>query len=164
MSTLLPILLLLLVNRVHVGTQCRCTTRQTQRYWWQPFFLKCTNLDSKMMCISRHTVVCRMAQENGAACAHNVSILTQRTKYDFTHVCSSVVSWPSKTKFAVQGPAYQERTHSRSKVNRASRSWNISLQKVAHFLFLLFAHLQKTAIKCKRIIKFPSNLACIKGI
>ena len=74
---------------------------------------------------------------NGA-CAHYVSLLTQRTKYNFTRIRSFVVSWPNKTKFTVQVPAYRERTHARSEVNRASRSWNISLQKVAHFLSFFF--------------------------
>ena len=88
---------------------------------------------------SRHTIVCCVAQENGA-CVHNVSILTRNTKYDFTPVHSSVNSSLNKTKFAVQVPAYWERTYTRSEVNRTSHSWNTSVQKVAHFhhFFLLF--------------------------
>ena len=73
---------------------------------------------------SRHTVVCCAAQENGA-CTHNMGILTQRTKYYFTCICSSVISWPNKTEFAVQVLAYLERTRTKSEVNHASCSWNI---------------------------------------
>ena len=62
-------------------------------------------------------------------------------------------------------PAYQERTLTRSEVNRISCSWNISLQKVAHFLHFFFIFpfctLAKTAIECKHVIGFPSNLTHI---
>ena len=41
----------------------------------------------KMVLGSRHTVVCRAAQENGAF-ANGVSILTGTTKSQFSRICS----------------------------------------------------------------------------
>jgi len=41
------------------------------------------------------------------ACVHNVNILTQRTKYDYMPVQSSVISSLNKTKFVVHVPAYR---------------------------------------------------------
>ena len=45
---------------------------------------------------SRHTVVCRVAQENGAH-ANGVSILTGTTKSQFSCICSSVMYYPNGT-------------------------------------------------------------------
>ena len=47
--------------------------------------------------ISRHTVVCRAAQEAGVP---PVSILTGRKKTQFSHLRSSVIPYPIGTKFA----------------------------------------------------------------
>ena len=38
-------------------------------------------------------------------------VLTQRKNYNFTCVCSSMISCLNKTKFAMQVQAYQERTY-----------------------------------------------------
>ena len=46
---------------------------------------------------SRHTLVCRAAQEAGVP---PVSILTGRKKTQFSHLCSSVIPYPIGTKFA----------------------------------------------------------------
>ena len=51
---------------------------------------------------SRHTVVCRAAQEAGVP---PVSILTGRKKTQFSHLCSSVIPYPIRTKFATDVPA-----------------------------------------------------------
>ena len=51
--------------------------------------------------VSRHTVVCRAAQENGAH-ANGVSILTGTTKSQFSRICSSVIAHPNSTKFIVE--------------------------------------------------------------
>ena len=52
--------------------------------------------------ISRHTVVCRAAQEN-RACAKGVS--TGTTKSRFSRIHSSVIPDPNDTKFTVAGKA-----------------------------------------------------------
>ena len=49
---------------------------------------------------SRHTVVWHAAQENGA-CANGVSILTETTKLQFSHIRSSMMFYPNGTKFTV---------------------------------------------------------------
>ena len=51
--------------------------------------------------LSRHTVVCRAAQEAGVP---PVSILTGRKKTQFSHLCSSVIPYPIGTKFATDVP------------------------------------------------------------
>ena len=52
--------------------------------------------------LSRHTVVCRAAQEAGMP---PVSILTGRKKTQFSHLCSSVIPYPIGTIFATYVPA-----------------------------------------------------------
>ena len=53
---------------------------------------------------SRHTVVCRAAQEAGTP---PVSILTGRKKMQFSHLCTSVIPYPIGTKFAREVPMSQ---------------------------------------------------------
>ena len=55
--------------------------------------------------ISRHTVVCRAAQENGAR-ARYVSILPGITKSRFSHTHNSVFFYLINPKVAVEVPAY----------------------------------------------------------
>ena len=55
-----------------------------------------------LLCISRHMVVCRAAQEAGVP---PVSILTGRKKTRFSHLCSSVIPYPIGIKFATDVPA-----------------------------------------------------------
>ena len=51
--------------------------------------------------VSRYTVVCHAAQENGA-CANVLSILTGTTKSRFSRIHSSVIPCPNGTKFNVE--------------------------------------------------------------
>ena len=51
--------------------------------------------------ISRHTVVCRAAQENRAR-ANGVSILTGTTKSRVSRICSSVMAYLNGVKFTVE--------------------------------------------------------------
>jgi len=60
------------------------------------------------LCKSRHTVVCRAAQENGAH-ANEVSILTGTTKSRFSRICSYVIPYLNGTKFAVKLASTQGR-------------------------------------------------------
>ena len=50
---------------------------------------------------SRHTVVCRVAQEN-RVCVNGVSILIGTTKSQFLCIHSSVIPYPNGTKFTVE--------------------------------------------------------------
>jgi len=59
-------------------------------------------------CLSRHMVVCRAAQENGAR-ANGVSILTGTTKSRFLRICSSVIPHPNGTKFTMELASTQGR-------------------------------------------------------
>ena len=61
-----------------------------------------TRLDKELYLESRHTVVCRAAQEAGVP---PVSILTGRKKTQFSHLCSSEIPYPIRTKFAADVPA-----------------------------------------------------------
>ena len=67
--------------------------------------------------ISRHTVVCRAAQEAGVP---PVSILTGRKKTQFSHLCSSVIPYPIGTKFAREVPASKGSLHTNFEENRSS--------------------------------------------
>jgi len=58
--------------------------------------------------VSRHTVVCRTAQKNGAR-ANGVSILTETTKSRFSRIRSSVIPHPNGTKFTVELASTQGR-------------------------------------------------------
>ena len=63
----------------------------------------------QLLCnLSRHTVVCRAAQENGAR-ANVVSILTGTTKSRFSRIRSSVIPYPNGTKFTVELASTQGR-------------------------------------------------------
>ena len=66
--------------------------------------------------VSRHTVVCRAAQESGVP---PVSILTGRKKTQFSHLCSSVIPYPIVTKFAREVPASKESLHTKFEENRS---------------------------------------------
>ena len=68
-----------------------------------------------------YKVVCHAAKEN-EVCVHSVSILTPRKKYNCVHIHSFMICFPNITKFAVEVTEYQERTHTRSKINCASHS------------------------------------------
>ena len=67
--------------------------------------------------LSRHTVVCRAAQEGGVPPG---SILTGRKKTQFLHLCSSVIPYPIGTKFARQVPASKGSLHTKFEENRSS--------------------------------------------
>ena len=58
---------------------------------------------------SRHTVVCRAAQENGGR-TNGVSILTGTTKSWFSQICSSMIAYPNGTKFTVELASMKERS------------------------------------------------------
>ena len=85
-------------------------------------FAKCKFVNTKYsarqsFCLSRHTVVCRAAQEAGVP---PVSILTGRKKTQFSHLCSSVIPYPIGTKFAREVPASKGSLHTKFEENRSS--------------------------------------------
>ena len=85
--------------------------------------------------------MCRVVQETRSM--YNVSILTQKIKYDFMHACSSVVF----TKFAVQVPPYQGRLHTRLHLRyKPSKSYLFSSFFLLFLTITLFLE-KKNAIK-----------------
>ena len=74
---------------------------------------------------SRHTIVCRAAQEAGAP---QVSILTGRKKTKFSHLCSSVIPYPIGTKFATDVSASYGSLHTKFEENRSSHFRDTSEQ------------------------------------
>ena len=117
--------------------------------------------------ISRHTVVCRAAQEAGVP---PVSILTGRKKTQFSHLCSSVIPYPIGTKFAREVPASKGSLHTNFEENRSSHFRDTSEQNfvlISSFFssstsssFLTFA---KSAIKHECVLGSGWNLAHVKG-
>ena len=51
-----------------------------------------------------------------------VSTLTPRKKCNYMHIHSFMICFPNMNKFAVKVTEYQERTHTRTKINCASHS------------------------------------------
>ena len=86
---------------------------------------------------SRH-IVCRAAQENGAR-ANYVSILTGKTKSQFSPIYNSVVFYLINPKVAVDVPAYQRRLHTKFEKNRAKRFRGISEQTFKFFSWFFFS-------------------------
>ena len=78
-----------------------------------------------LVAISRHTVVCRAAQEAGVP---PVSILTGRKKTQFSQLCSSVIPYPIGTKFAREVPASKGSLHTKFEENRSSHFRDTSEQ------------------------------------
>ena len=78
-------------------------------------------------CKSRHTVVCRVAQEAGVP---PVSILTGRKKTQFLHLCSSVIPSPIGTKFAREVPASMGSLHTKFEENAPAIS-EIRVNKIS---------------------------------
>ena len=74
------------------------------------------------MYVSRHTIVCRAAQEAGG---HTVGILTGRKKTSFSHFCISVIPYSIGTKFATELPASQGSLHTKFEGNRSSHFQDI---------------------------------------
>jgi len=107
------------------------------------------NFDTHVTILSRHTVVCRVAQENGGR-ANVVSILTETTKLRFSHNCSSVMAYPNGIKFTVELASMKGRPHFKFYQDPLSRSRDMSQQifvKILGFFFLRhFAHFAKIAI------------------
>jgi len=68
----------------------------------QVFVLKNSSNSILQLTISRHMVVCRVAKKRGEC--NGVSILTGRTKRQFLHICSSVMSDLNGTKFTMEVP------------------------------------------------------------
>ena len=83
---------------IHV---CDCTFRVVQ-YLMNGSTFRHTLKQNVNTVVSRHTVVCRAAQEAGVP---PVSILTGRKKTQFSHLCSSVIPYPIGTKLATDVPA-----------------------------------------------------------
>ena len=74
---------------------------------------------------SRHTVVCRAAQEAGVP---PVSILTGRKKTQFSHLCSSVIPCPIGTTFAREVPASKGSLYTKFEEIRSSHFRDTSEQ------------------------------------
>ena len=105
--------------------------------------------------VSRHTVVCRAAQEAGAP--HREYI--DRKKMSFSHLCISVIPYPIGIKLATELSDSQGSLHSKCEGNRSSNFRDTSCQSF-DFFFVFFSSsrfrtLAKIAIKRKRVLRSP---------
>ena len=101
------------------------------------FMCQCVHISTSFT-QSRHTVVCRAAQEAGVP---PVSILTGRKKTQFSHLCSSVIPYPIGTKFAREVPASKGSLHTKFEENRSSHFRDTSKQNfvlISSFFFFYF--------------------------
>ena len=91
--------------------------------------------------ISRHTVMCRVAQENGV-CTNYVSILKGTTKLRSSHIRNYIIFYLKNTKVAVEVPAYQGKLHTKFEENCVKCIRDMSEQTFLRFH--LFAYLKKS--------------------
>jgi len=97
---------------------------------------------------SRHTVVCRAAQETRGAWQTSV-YFTGVKKTPFSRICSSTLPEQKHTKFSVWIPSGCGTSNSKFELNLPSCSRDIRLQSSSYFLrvfLLLFATLFEIAI------------------
>ena len=104
---------------------------------------------------SRHTVVCRVAQEAGVP---PVSILTGRKKTQFSHLCSSVIPYPIGTKFAREVPASKGSLHTKLEENRSSHFRDTSEQN-----FVLISSFFSSTSSFRTFAKSAIKHECVLG-
>ena len=111
-------------------------------------------LNLYLTALSRHTVVCRAAQEAGAP--HREYIDRKNENVIFT-LCISVITYLIGTKFATQLPASQGSLHSKFEGNRSSHFRDTSCQSFVFFSSSSssFRTLAKIAITSKRVLRSP---------
>ena len=83
--------------------------------------------------LSRHTVVCRAAQENGGR-TNGVSILTRTTKSRFSCIHTSTIPFPNDTKFTVE---LASSTQGGGQISNLRRSLKIRVSKISLKIFFL---------------------------
>ena len=114
--------------------------------------------------LSRHTVVCRAAQEAGVP---PVSILTGRKKTKFSHLCSSVIPYPIGTKFAREVPASKGNLHTTFEENRSSHFRDTSEQNfvlISSFSSSSFRTLRKIRHKTRMRARIGLKFGTLKGL
>ena len=113
--------------------------------------------------VSRHTVVCRAAQEAGVP---PVSILTGRKKMQFSHLCSSVIPYPIGTKFAREVLASKGSLHTKFEDNRSSHFRDTSEQNfvlISSFFSSSFCTLRKIRHKTRMRARIGLKFGTLKG-
>ena len=121
----------------------------------------------ELLHVSRHTVVCRAAQEAGVP---PVSILTGRKKMQFSHLFSSVIPYPIGTKFAREVPASKGSLHTKFEENCSSHFRDTSEQNfVLISLFFSsstfsFRKLRKIRHKTRMCARIGLKFGTLKGL
>ena len=110
--------------------------------------------------ISRHTVVCRAAQEAGVP---PVSILTGRKKTQFSHLCSSVISYPIGTKFAREVSASKGSLHTKFEENRSSHFRDTSEQNFV-LISSFFSSSTSSSFRTLRKIRHKTRMSARIGL
>ena len=108
--------------------------------------------------LSRHTVVCRAAQEAGVP---PVSILTGKKKTQFSHLCSSVIPYPIGTKFAREVPASKGSLHTIFEENRSSHFRDTSEQ---NFILISSFFSSSTSFRTLRKIRHKTRMRARIGL
>ena len=108
--------------------------------------------------LSRHTLVCRAAQEAGVP---RVSILTGRKKTQFSHLCSSVISSPIGTKFARAMPASKGSLHTKFEETRSSHFRDTSEQ---NFVLISSFFSSTSSIRTLRKIRHKTRMRARIGL
>ena len=109
--------------------------------------------------------MCRAAQEAGVP---PVSILTGRKKTQFSHLCSSVISYPIGTKFAREVPASKGSLHTKFEENRSSHFRDTSEQNFvlisSFFSSSSFRTLRKIRHKTRMRARIGLKFGTLKGL
>ena len=106
--------------------------------------------------VSRHTVVCRAAQEAGVP---PVSILTGRKKTQFSHLCSSVIPYPIGTKV----PASKGSLHTKFEENRSSHFRDTSEQNFV-LISSFFSSSTSSSFRTLRKIRHKTRMRARIGL
>ena len=105
--------------------------------------------------------MCRATQEAGVP---PVSILTGRKKIQFSHLCSSVISYPIGTKFAREVPASKESLHTKFEENRSSYFRDTSKQNFVSSSTSSFRTLRKIRHKTRMRARIALKFGTLKGL
>ena len=98
---------------------------------------------------------------------HTMSILTERKKKSFSHLCISVIPYSIGTKFATEFSASKGSLHSKLEGNRSIHFRDTSCQSFAFFLgfffFFVFSHTCKNCYKTQTRTSIALTFGTQKG-
>ena len=106
---------------------------------------------------SRHTIVCRVAQEAGAP---HREYINRKKENVISHLCSSVIPYPIGAKFATDVPTNYGSLHTKFEDNRSSHFRDTS----EHNFVLISSFFSSTSFRTLRKIRHKTRIRAQIGI